>query len=64
MAIYAPVSSGTGRIDSLLLDANEFARGGQYKLPTRGGAFRIKLNRVIDRGDRWVRVGFEVLGKQ
>lgn len=64
MAIYAPASSGAGRIDSLLLDADEFARGGQYRLPTRGGAFRIKLNRVIDRGDRWVRVGFEVLGKQ
>jgi hypothetical protein len=62
-AIYAPVSSAAGRIDSLLLDADEFARGRQYKLPTRGGAFRIKLNRVIDRGDRWVRVGFEVLGK-
>ena len=64
LAIYAPASSGAGRIDSLLLDANEFARGGQYRLPTRGGAFRIKLNRVIDRGDRWVRVGFEVIGKQ
>ena len=63
-AIYAPASSETGRIDSLLLDANEFARGEQYKLPTRGGAFRIKLNRVIDRGDLWVRVGFEVIGKQ
>ena len=64
LAIYAPVSSGAGRIDSLLLDADEFARGGQYQLPTRGGAFRIRLDRVIDRGDRWVRVGFEVLGKQ
>jgi len=62
--IYAPASSGAGRIDSLLLDANQFARGGQFKLPTRGGAFRIKLNRVMDRGDHWVRVGFEVLGKQ
>ena len=64
LAIYAPASSGAGRIDSLLLDADEFARGRQYRLPTRGGAFRIKLNRVIDRGDRWVRVGFEVIGKQ
>ena len=64
LAIYAPASSGAGRIDSLLLDANQFARGGQFKLPTRGGAFRIKLNRVMDRGDQWVRVGFEVMGKQ
>ena len=64
MVIYAPASSGAGRVDSLLLDVDEFSRGRQYKLPTRGGAFRIKLNRVIDRGDRWVRVGFEVLGKQ
>ena len=63
-AIYAPASSGAGRIDSLLLGAAEFARGGQYKLPTPGGAFRIKLNRVMDRGDRWLRVGFEVIGKQ
>jgi hypothetical protein len=64
LAIYAPASSAGGRIDSLVLDANEFARGRQYRLPTRGGAFRIKLNRVIDRGDGWVRVGFEVIGKQ
>lgn len=63
-AIYASLNSGAGRIDSLLLAEQAFTGGGLYRLPTRGGAFRIKMNRVIDRGDDWVRVGFEVLGKQ
>jgi hypothetical protein len=64
LVIYAPIETGGNRIDSLLLSVAEFARNASYKLPTRSGAFRIKLNRVIDRGDNWVRVGFEVLGKQ
>jgi len=63
-AIYASVNASSGRSDSLLLSAKDFSSATEYKLPTRGGAFRIRLNRVIERGDSWVRVGFEVVGKQ
>jgi hypothetical protein len=63
-AIYASVSAGSGRSDSLLLSARDFSSTTEYKLPTGGGVFRISLNRVIERGESWVRVGFEVMGKQ
>jgi hypothetical protein len=63
-AIYASVNAGFGRSDSLVLSARDFSSTTVYKLPTRGGAFRIRLNRVIERSESWVRVGFEVVGKQ
>jgi hypothetical protein len=63
-AIYAPGSAGSGRSASLLLSARDFSSATEFKLPTRGGTFRIRLNRVIERGDAWVRIGFEVVGKQ
>jgi len=63
-AIYASVNASSGRSDSLVLSARDFSSTTVYKLPTRGGAFRIRLNRVIERSESWVRVGFEVVGKQ
>ena len=63
-AIYAPASTDTGRVDGLLLATKNFGHTNEFLLPTRGGAFKIRVNRVIDRGAHWVRVGFEVLGKQ
>ena len=62
-AIYAPIGTDGGRIDGVVIDAQRFGGNNEFLLPTGGGAFRIRANRVIDRGDRWIRVGFEVLGK-
>jgi len=62
-AIYAPINADTGRIDGLIIPAASFGATSNYLLPTRGSAFRIRANRVIDRGGDWVRIGFEVLGK-
>ena len=62
-AIYAPIGTDSGRIDGVVIDAERFGGNNEFLLPTGGGAFRIRANRVIDRGDRWIRVGFEVLGK-
>jgi hypothetical protein len=62
-AIYAPIGHDGGRIDGVVIDAGRFGGNNEFLLPTGGGAFRIRANRVIDRGDRWIRVGFEVLGK-
>jgi hypothetical protein len=47
-----------------VIDAKGFGSHAEYFLPTNGGAFRIRANRVIDRGEQWVRIGFEVLGKK
>ncbi|RPI46160.1 MAG: hypothetical protein EHM59_08225 [Betaproteobacteria bacterium] len=63
-AIYATAGTDAGRIDGLVISASAFGAAAEFMLPTQGGAFRIRVNRVIDRGERWVRVGFEVLAKQ
>ena len=63
-AIYASGNAGSGRSASLLLSSRDISSTTEFKLPTRGGTFRIRLNRVIERGDAWVRIGFEVVGKQ
>ncbi len=64
MAIYAPIETDGGRIDGVVIDADRFGGNNDFVLPTGGGAFRIRANRVIERGDRWIRIGFEVLGKR
>ena len=63
-AIYAPITNDAGRTDGLVIAAKTFGRVNDFLLPTKGGAFKIRINRVIDRGEHWVRVGFEVQGKQ
>lgn len=63
-SIYAPINADTGRIDGLIVSPEALSARTDYLLPTRGSAFRIRANRVIDRGEDWVRFGFEVLGKK
>jgi len=62
-AIYAPINADTGRIDGLIVSPEALSARTDYLLPTSGSAFRIRANRVIDRGEDWVRFGFEVLGR-
>lgn len=63
-AVYAPINADTGRIDGLIVSPQALGARTDYLLPTRGSAFRIRANRVIDRGEDWVRFGFEVVGKK
>ncbi|MCC6532174.1 MAG: hypothetical protein IT531_06470 [Burkholderiales bacterium] len=63
-AIYAPINADSGRVDGLVIAAREAGKATDYLLTTANGAFRIRANRVIDRAEHWVRVGFEVLGKK
>jgi len=63
-AIYAPISADTGRIDGIIIPAERFGHASDYLLPAAKGSFQIRANRVIDRGEQWVRFGFEVLGKK
>jgi len=63
-AIYAPITADTGRIDGIVVPADRFGQSSDYLLPAAKGAFQIRANRVIDRGEHWVRFGFEVLGKK
>lgn len=63
-AIYAPINADAGRIDGLIVPPEILVARSDFLLPTRGGGFKIRANRVIDRGADWVRFGFEVLGKK
>jgi len=63
-AVYAPINADAGRIDGLIVSPEILAERSEFLLPTRGSGFRIRANRVIDRGADWVRFGFEVLGKK
>jgi len=63
-AVYAPINADAGRIDGLIVSPEIFSDRSDFLLPTQGSAFRIRANRVIDRGADWVRFGFEVLGKK
>jgi hypothetical protein len=64
LAIYAPINADGGRIDGVVIDTERQPGSNELLLPTRGGAFHIRANRVMDRGERWVRVGFEVVAKR
>lgn len=63
-AVYAPINADAGRIDGLIVSPEVFGARSDFLLPTADCAFRIRANRVIDRGTDWVRFGFEVLGKK
>lgn len=63
-AVYAPVNADAGRIDGLIVAPEALAARTEFLLPTGNSAFRIRANRIIDRGADWVRFGFEVLGKK
>jgi hypothetical protein len=63
-AIYAPINADGARINGVVVDAQHQPSSSEFLLPTRRGTFHIRANRVIDRGERWMRLGFEVLAKK
>jgi hypothetical protein len=63
-AIYAPINADGARINGVVMDTQHPPGSSEFLLPTRRGTFHIRANRVIDRGERWMRLGFEVLAKK
>ena len=63
-AIFAPSDGRRSRVDSLILRDVAYARSKDFTLPTGSARFHVRLNRVLDRGDGWLRAGFQVLSKK
>ena len=50
--------------DSLILRDVTYARSKDFMLPAGNAKFHVRLTRVLDRGDGWLRAGYQVLGKK
>jgi hypothetical protein len=62
-ALYLPGLEEHGRADILLMPARDFAAKNFFELATSKAKYRISINRVLRKGDDWVGLRFEVVGK-
>ena len=63
-AIFAPMDGRRSRVDSLILGDVTYSRSKDFILSTGNIKFHVRLNRVLDRGDGWLRAGYQVLSKK
>lgn len=64
MALYLPGTDTNGKLDSILVRAGEFAASNGYVIRTGGAEYRIRLNRIINKGADWIKARFEIEAKQ
>ena len=64
LAIFAPLDGRRSRVDSLILSDVTYSRCKDFMLSAGTVTFHVRLNRVLDRGDGWLRAGYQVLGKK
>ena len=62
-AIYLPGVDTNGKLDSLLVRAEDFAGENLFELQAGPNRYRIHLNRIIRKGADWIKVRFEIKGK-
>ena len=62
-ALYLPGTDTNGKLDSIVVRAGEFAPASGYVLRTGGAAYRIRLNRIINKGADWIKARFEIEAK-
>lgn len=62
-ALYLAGSSEDKSSLSLILDSVEYAPGRRFELSARSRNYSIVLGHVMEKGDDWLRAGFEVLKK-
>ena len=60
--VYLPSDDERGQTSSLLLPAIEYQPGGELYLRVDRRAHHIRLSRLMEQKDDWVRVEVEVLG--
>ena len=63
-ALYLPGRDPEGKTDILVLPSGDFGLKNVFSLPTQGVNFRVRINRVLRKGDDWVGLRFEVIGKK
>lgn len=62
-AIYLPGLDTNGKLDSILVRAEDFAGDNLFDLQAGPNKYRIHLNRIIRKGADWIKVRFEIKGK-
>jgi hypothetical protein len=63
-AIYLPGRDQDGKSDALVLPSGDFGLKNVFSLPTKSGNFRVRINRVLRKGDDWVGLRFEVISRK
>ena len=63
-AIFAPGDDRRSRADSLILRDVTYARTKDFMLPAGKSKFHVRLTRVLDRGEGWLRAGYQVISKK
>ncbi|HEX4859305.1 MAG TPA: hypothetical protein VFV17_09810 [Usitatibacteraceae bacterium] len=63
-AMYLPGPDPEGKRDILALPGTDFGLKNVFKLATRETAFRVRINRILRKGQDWVGLRFEVIGKK
>jgi hypothetical protein len=61
--IYLNQDDEAGFPNSLIIDASEFSARRVFTLSALGKSYTIALKEVVDKGDEWLRVSFDVLAK-
>ena len=62
-AIYLPGLDTNGKLDSILVRAEDFAGDNLFDLQAGPNRYRIHLNRIIRKGADWIKARFEIKGK-
>lgn len=62
--LYLSSKDGDRHVVSLLMDSAEYARGRHFEFVARNRSYLISLTDVMEKGDGWVRTGFEVVARQ
>ena len=63
-AIFAPMDGRRNRADSLILSEATYSIGKNFIVPAGDATFHVRLNRVLERGDGWLRAGYQVMSKK
>lgn len=62
-ALYLPGQDANGKLDSMIVRANDFGSDNLYDLRVGDVRYRIRLNRIIRKGADWIKARFEIEGK-
>jgi hypothetical protein len=63
-ALYLPGPDTNGKQDAIVVRAGEFTSSSPYVVRAGGSEYRIRLNRIIQKGADWIKARFEIEAKQ
>ena len=63
-ALYLPGPDTNGKQDAIVVRAGEFTSSSPYLVRAGGSEYRIRLNRIIQKGADWIKARFEIEAKQ